>query len=97
MILSITIKEIEHLAALSRLLLTDGEKERLATEMSGIIDFAGKIAELDVGDIKPTMHASDIFNVFREDVVCESLPTQKILANAPESDEGCFIVPKAVD
>ncbi|MBO4897753.1 MAG: Asp-tRNA(Asn)/Glu-tRNA(Gln) amidotransferase subunit GatC [Clostridia bacterium] len=95
--MSITIKEIEHLAKLARLNLSDEEKERLTGEMSGILDFAHKLNELDVSDISPTMHVGADSNVFREDVARESYPTSEILRNAAEADEGCFLVPKTVE
>ena len=95
--MGITVKEIEHLASLARLSLSDEEKTRLVGEVGDIIAFADKINEIDVSDISPTRHAANSRNVFREDVARESYPTKKILQNAPEADEGCFIVPKTVE
>ena len=65
--------------------------------MSSIIEMADKLSELDIQNVEPTMHAADIYNVFREDVAEKSYPTDKILQNAPKADKGCFVVPKAVD
>ena len=69
--MSISIKEIEHLASLSKLSLTNEEKKRLVGEMGSLIDIANKLSELDVSDVDPTMHAANMYNVFREDTVCE--------------------------
>lgn len=95
--MSITIKEIEHLAKLSRLNLTDEEKNRLTGEMAGILDFAKKLDELDTSSVSPTMHPGASFNVFREDTPSPSYATSDILKNAPKADDSCFIVPKTVE
>lgn len=95
--MGITVKEIEHLANLARLSLSNEEKTRLQDEVGNIIAFADKINEIDVSDINPTMHAADIYNVFREDEIKKSFSTEKILQNAPENDGKCFVVPKTVE
>jgi len=95
--MSITIKELEHLAKLSRLSLTDEEKERLTGEMAGILDFAKTLNELDSSSIAPTMHPGAASNVFREDVAKESYDRKDILKNAPKADETSFVVPKTVE
>lgn len=95
--MEINKKEIEHLANLARLSLSEEEKERLTAEMGSILEFAHTLDGLDVFGIDPTMHASEKSNVFREDKAEPSYPTEKILQNAPEADEGCFLMPKAID
>ena len=50
-----------------------------------------------MSDVEPTMHVANIHNVFRDDVVKPSYDTALILKNAPESDMGCFVVPKTVE
>lgn len=95
--MSITIKEIEHLAKLSKLSLTDEEKERLTGEMAGVLEFAKTLDELDSSDILPTMHPGAASNVFREDIVKESYDRREILKNAPNADETSFVVPKTVE
>lgn len=94
--MAITMQEIEHLAKLSKLALTDAEKERLTGEMQSILAFADKLSALDT-DADPTMSATEGQNVFREDTVKPSLPTAAILQNAPEADMECFVVPKTVE
>ncbi len=95
--MEITIQEIEHLAKLSKLALTEEEKTRLKSEMGQIIDFANKLSALDTNAADPTMFASSLYNVFRDDTVESSLPTDAILQNAPEAEMGCFVVPKTVE
>ena len=94
--MAITMQEIEHLAKLSKLALTDEEKERLTGEMQSILAFADKLSALET-DADPTMNASEGQNVFREDEIKPSLPTAAILQNAPEADMKCFVVPKTVE
>ena len=95
--MSITIKEIEHLAKLSRLNLTDEEKKRLTDEMAGILDFAATLQKADLGDASPMMHIGESSNVFREDTICPSYAREDILKNAPMKDRSTFLVPKTVE
>ena len=95
--MNISTKEIERLASLAHLSLSDDEKARLTGEMSSIIEMADKLSKLDIQNVEPTMHAANISNVFREDVAVPSYPTDKILQNAPRAEQACFVVPKAVD
>lgn len=95
--MSITIKEIEHLAKLSRLNLTDEEKNRLTDEMAGILDFAATLQKADLGDASPMMHIGGNTNVFREDAICPSYAREDILKSAPMKDKSTFLVPKTVE
>ncbi len=94
--MAITMQEIEHLAKLSKLALSEEEKERLTGEMQSILAFADKLSALDTA-ADPTMFAAEGQNVFREDEIKPSLPTAAILQNAPEQDMECFVVPKTVE
>ncbi len=95
--MAITMQEIEHLAKLSKLALSEEEKQRLTGEMQSILAFADKLSGLDTASADPTMFAAEGQNVFREDEVKPSLPTAAILQNAPEADMECFVVPKTVE
>ncbi len=88
---------IEHVAELSRLNLTETEKERLTSEMEKIISYVDKLNELDTSDVKPMEHVIPIRNVLREDKTEKSYDREKILANAPFREDGCFKVPKVVE
>ena len=91
----ITKSEIEHLAKLSRLYLTDAERETLAKEMDGIVDMAAQLQQLDLDSVELTLDGRR--NVLREDVVLPSYPRDEILKNAPVREAGCFSVPKTVE
>jgi aspartyl-tRNA(Asn)/glutamyl-tRNA(Gln) amidotransferase subunit C len=95
--MKVTKETIEHVANLARLNLTEQEKEKLTNEMENIISFVDKLNELDTSNITPMEHVKSIRNVFREDVVSESLDRGKMLANAPSHEKGCFKVPKVVE
>ena len=90
-------QEVEHIALLSRLELSEAEKERAATELSQIIGYFEKMAELDTENVEPTMHALPTQNVLRPDVVRPGLSREQALQNAPESADGMFQVPRVVE
>ena len=90
---AITRKEVEHVANLARLQLTEDEAERFTNDLNAILVFAAKLDELDTSDIPPTSHATDVKNVMREDVNRPSLPQEEVLRNAPEHEDGQIKVP----
>lgn len=90
---AITRKEVEHVANLARLQLTEEEAERYTKDLNAILDFAAKLNELDTSNVAPTSHATDVKNVMREDVNRPSLPREEVLKNAPDHEEGQFKVP----
>lgn len=95
--MDITKETVTRIANLAKIKLSPEETERLAAEMAGIVGFADKLAEMDIEGVEPTTHALKVQNVLREDVLKPSYSREKILANAPERDEACFIVPKVVE
>lgn len=95
--MKVTRETIEHVANLARLNLTENEKESLTSKMGDIISWVDKLNELDTTGVKPMEHVIPVMNVFREDRVERSFERDKILANAPASEDGCFKVPKVVE
>jgi aspartyl-tRNA(Asn)/glutamyl-tRNA(Gln) amidotransferase subunit C len=95
--MKVTRETIEHVANLARLNLAEHEKEKLTTEMADIISWVDKLNELDTTGVEPKAHVIPIHNVFREDVIGQSYDRDKILANAPAKEEGCFKVPRVVE
>ncbi len=96
-IMKITTDECKHVAKLARLYLSDEEMEKMAADMGGIIEFADQLSALPTDGIAPAAHAVSVQNVFREDVLTGSFDREKILQNAPERDEECYIVPRVVE
>lgn len=95
--MKVTREVIEHVAGLARLNLTEQEIEKLTAEMAEVISYVDKLNELDTAGVKPMEHVIPIKNVLREDRVVQSLDRDKILANAPSHEDGCFKVPKVVE
>jgi len=82
-----------HVAKLARLGLSDEEVERMAGELSGILEHVDRIAELDLEDVPPTSHVVELENVLRKDEPHESLDRDVALAQAPDPARGAFRVP----
>ncbi|MCT4544253.1 MAG: Asp-tRNA(Asn)/Glu-tRNA(Gln) amidotransferase subunit GatC [Vallitalea sp.] len=95
--MKITKEQVEHVANLARLNLTEEEKEEMISDMGVIIEFADRINELNIEDITPTAHVIPINNVFREDIVQPSFSRDELLKNAPNKEDGCFSVPRIVE
>jgi aspartyl-tRNA(Asn)/glutamyl-tRNA(Gln) amidotransferase subunit C len=90
---SLTRADVEHVAYLARLGLTEEELARLEGQLNHILVQYAKLAELDTDAIPPTAQTIELENILREDVVTPSLPAEAVLANAPERDGDFFVVP----
>jgi aspartyl-tRNA(Asn)/glutamyl-tRNA(Gln) amidotransferase subunit C len=89
--------EVEHVAHLARLGLTDEELTRLEAQLNHILDQYEILAELPTEDIPPTAQTIELENILREDVVRPSLPVDAVLANAPARDGDYIVVPAILD
>jgi aspartyl-tRNA(Asn)/glutamyl-tRNA(Gln) amidotransferase subunit C len=85
--------QVLHVARLARLELTEAELEKMAGELSGILDHVERMNELDLDGVQPTTHVVQLENVLRADTPRPSWPRDKILEPAPDPDEGAFRVP----
>lgn len=95
--MKITLEEVERVAHLARLSLTDEEKVSMTKDMEMILEFADQINKYEVDDVNATSHVIPINNVFRDDIVRESMDRDELLANAPSTINGCYSVPKVVE
>lgn len=86
-------EQVLHVARLARLRLTDDEVERMAGELSGILDHIEKIGELDLDQVEPTSHVLALENVLRADEPRPSLPREQALDQAPDASAEGFRVP----
>jgi aspartyl-tRNA(Asn)/glutamyl-tRNA(Gln) amidotransferase subunit C len=93
----IDAKQVQKVAKLSRLELTEAEVEEFSGQLSAVLEYMEKMNELDTSNVEPLAHCLPVSNVFREDAVKESLGTEKALANAPDKDGEFFKVPKILD
>ena len=89
--------EVEKVAKLARLELSDAEVDEFTGQLGAILEYVEKMNELDTENVEPLAHCLPVHNVLREDEVKESLGTEKTLANAPDADEQFFRVPKILD
>ena len=89
--------DIEHVARLARLELTDEEKARLRDQLGVILENAAKVSEVATDDVPPTAYAIPRSNVLRPDEVTPSLTVEEALSNAPEVEDDRFKVPKVVE
>ncbi len=89
----LTLEEVEHIASLARLRLTEEEKARYCEQLSAILDYMAKLKELDTAHIEPTATVLPLRTVLRPDIVRLSLLPDEWLANAPEAEGQMFRVP----
>ena len=85
--------QVLHVARLARLELTEAELDKMAGELSGILDHVERMNELDLDGVEPTSHVVALENVLRADEPRPSWERERILADAPDPSEGAFRVP----
>ena len=90
-------KDVEHVARLARLALTEPEIERMRAQLNGILAYIDKLNELDTVGVEPTSHAVPLVNVMRDDEPGPCLPRDAALANAPDRAGEFFRVPRIIE
>lgn len=90
----ITVKDVEHVAKLARLELTEDEKQKFTKQLGDVLKYAEQMNEVDTKGVKPMAHAFDIVNVMRDDEVVYEQTKEALMKNAPEEENGFFKVPK---
>ena len=93
----LTLEEIEHIAALARLRLTDEEKARYREQLSAVLDYMAKLQQVDTSAIEPTATVLPLSTVLRPDVVTPSLSPEELFANAPAAEAQMFRVPPVLE
>ncbi len=89
--------DIEKVARLARLELSDEEKETFGNQLEQILTYMEQLSRLDTTGVEPTSHAIPVHNVFREDEVKPSFPQEEVLATAPAEEDGHFKVPRIIE
>ncbi len=89
--------EVEHVARLARLALSEDEKERMREQLGAILAYIGKLEELDVQGVEPTSHAVPLVNVTREDEPRPCLDRDEAMAGAPDRAGEFFRVPRIIE
>ena len=92
----ITKEQVEHIAWLARLKVTDEEKEKFTELFNDILKYFRKIDEVDTTDVAHTFHGVELKNVFREDVVRSSLSQEDIFKNTPKKKDKFIKAPRMV-
>ncbi len=97
--MAITKQDVEKIATLANLALSETEKECFTSQLSSIVSYIEKLDKLDTSDVLPMSHSTlsgDSVYTMREDVLVPSLGQLGALANAPDGGEGHFKVPKVI-
>ena len=95
--MQITPDLIKYLEKLARITLSEDEEKKVGNELQDILTYIDMLNELDTDGVEAMSHCFSVTNVMREDEVAPSMSPDEIVANAPESQDGYFVVPKTVD
>ena len=93
---TIDIEQVRHIGVLSRIELNDDQAARLAGQLGAIVEYFGKLNELDTDGVEPLVHTMETHNVLADDAPNASLSPDEALANAPARDGDYFMVPKVI-
>lgn len=93
----ISKKEVEYVAHLARLEIDEAQKDKFTSQLNDILLYIDKLNKLDTKGVEPMTHAIAVTNAFREDIIIDSIGTEKSLANAPDARGEFFRVPKVIE
>jgi aspartyl-tRNA(Asn)/glutamyl-tRNA(Gln) amidotransferase subunit C len=93
----ITREDVQHVARLARLQLSDAELERMREQLAAILGYIDTLRAVDTEGVEPTSHAVPLVNVMRADEVRSCVPVAEMLANAPDPVDGFFRVPRIIE
>ncbi len=94
---TITLETIDYVSILAKLKLTPEETEQARGDMQKLLDYVEKLNELDTDGVEPMTHLFPYGNVFREDTVTNQEARTEMLANAPKTKDGQYLVPKTIE
>jgi len=94
--MSLSERDVRHVAMLARLALTDDEVEVMRDDLNSILGHIDEIQRLDLASVPPMAHAIAVTNVTRGDIVVPSLPQDVAVSNAPLAENGAFVIPQIV-
>ncbi|WP_287586004.1 Asp-tRNA(Asn)/Glu-tRNA(Gln) amidotransferase subunit GatC [Candidatus Borrarchaeum sp.] len=95
--MSLSEKEVEHIAELAKIKITEKEKKQFTKQFNEILQFFHQLDEIDISLIKPTFHVVDIKNRFRDDNIEPTLSSDETLKNAPKTEKNFVKAPKLFD
>ncbi len=94
--MAVTKNDVEHIAKLAKLEIKDDEINEFTSQLNQMIEYVDKLNELDTDKVKPLSHPVEGENVFREDILKESIPTENALKNSASKTDKYFKVPKVI-
>ena len=95
--MAISREEVEHIAKLASLNLSEAEKERYANDMTEILGFADLINSVNTDLVNETIATNENYNVFRKDEIVQTVDKESLLQNAPSQEDGMFQIPKVIN
>ncbi len=95
--MAISKEEVEHIAKLACLNLSEAEKERYAGDMTEILEFANMINSVNTDEVNETIGANENYNVFRKDEIVQTVDKESLLQNAPSQEDGMLQIPKVIN
>ncbi|MGA3243738.1 MAG: Asp-tRNA(Asn)/Glu-tRNA(Gln) amidotransferase subunit GatC [Bacteroidota bacterium] len=94
--MSVTLKDVEHIATLARLEFTDEEKAMFTHQLNSILAYVEQLNKLDTTNVEPLSHVIELDDAYREDVVKPGVTQEDALRNAPAKTDKFFKVPKVI-
>lgn len=94
---ALTLAQVQHVAKLARLKLSAQQLEQYRSQLSTVLEYVAKLSELDVTNIEPMAHPTEIMNRTEDDVPSTPMPIEQLLMNAPAVEGRCIAVPKVLD
>ena len=91
--MSLSRADVEKVSLLGRLLLSEAELDTMTTQLARVVGYVEQLNEVNTEGVQPMAHAMEMHNVFRDDLLAQSLPRDAALANAPKRDSECYRVP----
>lgn len=95
--MKITKEEVNHVADLARLEMPEASVQKFVEQIGQILEYVDTLNAIDTTGIVATSHATNLTNAFREDEMHPHIDREDALANAPEQEDGCFIVPRVIE
>jgi len=95
--MSVTKKDVDYVADLARLQLTEEESESLVNDLNQILDYINTLKEVDTSDVEPLEHVIELEYRLRDDTAKEPLSHEDALKNAPDADSDYFRVPRVIE
>lgn len=94
--MSVTVRDVEHVASLAKLSFSEKEKKKLTSELNDILTYMEQLNKLDTTNVEPLAHVIELGNVFRADEEKPCVSREEALKNAPAATEKFFKVPKVI-